>query len=122
MDYSCNVLYGYLIRTGIIGETHQQEEVLTDSSYGSVPAEKDLDQDELLRLCREHLQRMKMSVEEINDIIKGTTDQAEDDSGEWFVLHQECVTASLVIKRQSSFVPLVIQKQIPPDSCHEVRP
>jgi len=81
-----------------------------DSSYGSMPAEKDLDQDELLRLCRERLQRMKMSVEEINDIIKGTTDQAEDDSGEWFVLRQECVTASLfgeIIKRRSSFVPLV---------------
>ena len=53
---------------------------------------------------------MKMSVEEINDMIKGTTNQAEDDSGEWFVLCQECVIASLfgeVIKRQSCFVPLV---------------
>ena len=81
-----------------------------DSSYGSMPAERDLTQDELLRLCREHLQRMKMSVEEINDIIKGTTDQAEDDSGEWFVLRQESVTASFfgeIIKKRSSFVPLL---------------
>ena len=65
-----------------------------DSSYGSAPAERDLTQDELLQLYKEHLQRIKMSVEEINDIIKGTTDQAENDSGEWFVLRQERVTAS----------------------------
>jgi len=81
-----------------------------DSSYGSNPAEVDVTQDELLRLCREHLQRMKMTVEELNGVIERTTEQAEDDSREWFVLRRERVTASSfgeVIKRRKSFAPLV---------------
>jgi len=81
-----------------------------DSSYGSMPAEVDVTQEELLQLCREYLQRMKTTDVEVNDIIERTTDQDEDDSGEWFVLRRECVTASSfgeIIKRQKSFVPLV---------------
>jgi len=73
-----------------------------DSSYSSMPVEEDLTQDELLQLCKEHLQKIKMSVEETNGIIKGTTHQAEDDSEGMVALHQECVTASLfgkIIKR-----------------------
>ena len=81
-----------------------------DSSYGSLPAEPDIDQDELFRLCRECLERLHKSPTEIEEISEVTADQANDESGEWIMLRRERVTASSfgsIVKRRSSFAPLV---------------
>ena len=81
-----------------------------DSSYGSLPAEPDNDQDELFRLCREHLERLHKSPSEIKEISELTADQANDESGEWIMLHRERVTVSSfgsIVKRRSPFAPLV---------------
>ena len=81
-----------------------------DSSYGSLPAEPDVDQNELFRLCRERLERLHKSAREIEEISELTADQADDESGEWIMLRRERVTASSfgsIVKRRSSFTPLV---------------
>ena len=38
-----------------------------DSYYGSLPAEPDIPQDELFRLCREHLERVQKSAKQIGN-------------------------------------------------------
>ena len=81
-----------------------------DSSYGSLPAEPDIPQDELFRLCREHLERLRKTAKQIEEISELTADQADDESGEWIMLRRERVTASSfgsIVKRRSSFAPLV---------------
>ena len=83
-----------------------------DSSYGSSPAEPDIPVVELLRLCKEHLERLKVSSEDIDNITRSTVDQNDDSSGEWIKQRQGRVTASsfgAIAKRKSSFVPLVIK-------------
>ena len=81
-----------------------------DSSYGSLPAEPDISQEELLHLCRERLERLQKSAKQIEEISELTADQADDESGEWIMLRRERVTASSfgsIVKRRSSFAPLV---------------
>ena len=53
-----------------------------DSSYGSLPAEPDIDQDKLFRLCRKCLERLHKSSSEIEEISEVTANQANDESGE----------------------------------------
>ena len=81
-----------------------------DSSYGSLPAEPDIPQDELFRLCRERLERVQKSAKQIEEISELTADQANDESGEWIMLRRERVTASSfgsIVKRKAAFAPLV---------------
>ena len=81
-----------------------------DSSYGSLPAEPDIPQDELFQLCRERLERVQKSVKQIEEISELTADQANDESGEWIMLRRERVTASSfgsIVKRKAAFAPLV---------------
>ena len=81
-----------------------------DSSYGSTPAEPDIPEVELLQLCKEHLDRLKVSSEDIDNICQCTVDQNDDISGEWMKQRRGRVTASsfgAIAKRKSSFVPLV---------------
>ena len=81
-----------------------------DSSYGSLPAEPDIPQDELFQLCRERLERVQKSVKQIEEISELTADQANDESGEWLMLRQERVTPSSfgsIVKRKAAFAPLV---------------
>ena len=85
-----------------------------DSSYGSLPAEPDIPQDELFQLCLEHLERLKKTARQIEAISELTADQADDESGEWMMLRREHVTASsfgdIVKRRQStSFSQIVIK-------------
>ena len=61
-------------------------------------------------MCRECLERLNKSPSEIKEISEATADQANDESGEWIMLHQECVIASSfgsIVKTRSSFAPLV---------------
>ena len=61
-------------------------------------------------MCRERLERLNKSPSEIDEISEVTADQANDESGEWIILHRECVTASSfssIVKRRSSFASLV---------------
>ena len=53
-----------------------------DTSYGSLPAEPDIPQDELFQLCLEYLGRLKKTARQIEAISKLTADQADDESGE----------------------------------------
>ena len=81
-----------------------------DSSYGSTPAEPDIPEVELLQLCKEHLDRLKVSSEDIDNICQCTIDQNDDISGKWMKQRRGRVTASsfgAIAKRKSSFVPLV---------------
>ena len=73
-----------------------------DSSYGSLPAEPDISQDELFRLCRERLERVQKSAIQIEEISELT-------SGEWIMLRRERITASSfgsIVKRKAAFAPL----------------
>ena len=81
-----------------------------DSSYGSTPVGSGIPEVELLWLCKEHLDRLKDSSEDIDNICQSTVDQSDDISGEWMKQRCGCVTASpfgAITKRKSSFVPLV---------------
>ena len=84
----------------------------SDSSYGSLPAEPDIPQNELFQLCLEHLERIQKTAKQIEKISELTADQADDKPGEWMMLHRERVTASSfgdIAKRRttSSPAPLV---------------
>ena len=83
-----------------------------DSSYGSLPAEPDITQDELFQLCLEHLERIQKTAKQIEEISELTADQADDESGEWMMLRRERVTASSfgdIVKRRTStsYTPLI---------------
>ena len=64
---------------------------LPDSSYGSLPTEPDIPQDELFKLCLEYLERLKKTARQIEAISELT---ADDESGEWMILRCERVTVS----------------------------
>ena len=79
-----------------------------DSSYGSLPAEPDIPQNELFQLYLERLERIQKIAKQIEEISEMTTDQADDESGEWMMLHCERVTASsfgAIAKRRTSSSP-----------------
>ena len=80
-----------------------------DSSYGSLPAEPDIPQNELFQLCLERLERIQKTAKQIEEISEMTADQADDESGEWMMLHRERVTAS-------SFGDIGKEKEI--NICH----
>ena len=85
-----------------------------DSSYGSLPAEPDIPQNELFQLCLERLERIQKTAKQIEEISELTADQVDDESGEWMMLRRERVTASSfgdIVKRRAStsFVPLVMK-------------
>ena len=79
-----------------------------DSSYGSLPAEPDIPRNELFQLCLELLERIQKKAKQIEEISEMTTDQADDESGEWMMLRRERVTASsfgYITKRRTSSSP-----------------
>ena len=53
-----------------------------DNSYGENPAEPDVDNVELRRLCGEYLSHLKVTPEEIKAITRRTSKQSDDDSGD----------------------------------------
>ena len=92
---------------------HSNSDSSPDTSYGALAAEPDIPLSELLQLCQEHLDRLKVSGEDINNICRNTIDQNDDDSGEWMKQRRGRVTASsfgTITKRKLSFVPLVIKQ------------
>ena len=58
-----------------------------DSSYGSLPAERDIDQDKVFQMCSKRLERLHKSASKIEEISEVTTDQADDESGKWIMLY-----------------------------------
>ncbi len=83
-----------------------------DSSYGSLPAETDIPQIELFQLCLEHLERIRKTTKQIEEISEMTAEQADDESGEWMMLRRKRLTASSfgdIAKRRksTSVTPLV---------------
>ena len=57
-----------------------------------------------VQLCKEYLDWIKVSSEDIDNICRNTIDQNDDDSGEWIKQHQGHVTASsfgMITKRKS---------------------
>ena len=59
-----------------------------DSSYGSLPAEPAIPQNELCLECLERIQKTAKQIEEISEM---TADQADGESGEWMMLRREHV-------------------------------
>ena len=56
-------------------------------------------------MCLECLERIQKTAKQIEEIIELTADQANDQSGEWMMLHRERVTASSfgdIVKRRAS--------------------
>ena len=91
-------------------EAHYGSSVVNspDSSYGSLPAEPDIPQNELFQLCLERLERIQKTAKQIEEISEMTSDQADDESGEWMMLRRERVTASSfgdIAKRRTSSSP-----------------
>ena len=87
---------------------------LSDSSYGSLPAEPDIPQNDLFQLCLERFEKIQKTAKHFEEISELTADQADDESGEWMMLRHERVTASSfgdIVKRRAStsFVPLVMK-------------
>ena len=86
----------------------------SDSSYGSLPAEPDIPQNDLFQLCLEHLERIQKTAKQIEEISELTADQADGESGEWMMLRCKRVPTSCfgdIVKRRAStsFAPLVMK-------------
>ena len=80
-----------------------------DSSYGSLPAEPDIPQNEyssqIFQLCLERLERIRKTAKQIEEIREMTADEADDKSGEWMMLCRERVTTTSfgdIAKRRKS--------------------
>ena len=54
------------------------------TSYGQTPAQPDISPDELQHLCKEYIQRLKVTESQQQGIALRTVQQADDPSGEWF--------------------------------------
>ena len=68
-----------------------------DSSYGSLPAEPDIPQNDLFQLCLECLERIQKTAKQIEEISELTAYQADDESGEWMMLCRERIAASSLV-------------------------
>ena len=65
-----------------------------DTSYGQAPSQPDISPDELQHLCKEYIQRLKVTESQQQGIALRTVQQADDPSGEWFRERIGCLTAS----------------------------
>ena len=86
-----------------------------DKSYGENPAEPDVDNVELRRLCGENLSCLKVTPEEIKSISRRTSKQSDDDSGEGESQRHGRLTASNfgdVCKRKEATKPAPLTKRL----------
>ena len=82
-----------------------------DSTYGDTPAEPDIDQDELKRLCSDYVNRLVVTEQQQQAIAIRTVHQADDPTGEWKRQRHGRVTASTfgrICKQKASYAPLTI--------------
>ena len=82
-----------------------------NSAYGDTPAEPDIEEDELKRLCAEYVNRLEVTEQQQQDIAIRTVHQANDPTGEWKRQRHGRITASLfgkICRRKASFAPLTI--------------